>query len=149
MASLVVGRVVMKVAGREGGRYAVIIKAAGQSKEEKSFVTITGPKLLTGVKRRKCNIEHLEPTEYLIEIKEDAAEEEVLAAFDKAGLVTKFDLKRPSAAEVKAEKAKPAKEEKPKEKAKREEKKEEKPKRKIKFKIGGGKEKEEKKEVKE
>jgi large subunit ribosomal protein L14e len=112
----------MKIAGREAGKYCVVLK-----KVNDAFVLITGPKLLTDVKRRKCNIEHLEPLPYTLEIKEDAIEEEVIAAFDKAGLVTKFGLKRPSAAEVKAEKAKPAKEEKPKkEKAKEEEKKEEK-----------------------
>lgn len=119
---LEVGRVCMKIAGREAGKYCVVLK-----KVNDAFVLITGPKLLTDVKRRKCNIEHLEPLPYTLEIKEDAIEEEVIAAFDKAGLVTKFGLKRPSAAEVKAEKAKPAKEEKPKkEKAKEEEKKEEK-----------------------
>lgn len=134
----------MKIAGREAGHYCIVLK-----KINDAFVMVTGPKLLTGVKRRKCNVEHLEPLPYTLEIKEDAAEEEVLVAFDKAGLITKLDLKRPSAAEVKAEKAKPVKEEKPKEKEKKEEKKEEKPKRKIRFKIGGSKEKGEKKEVKE
>mgnify|MGYP001117271063 CR=1 FL=1 len=133
----------MKIAGRESGKYCVVLK-----KVNDAFVLVTGPKLLTGVKRRRANVEHLEPLPYTLEIKEDAAEEEVIVAFEKAGLVTKFDLKRPSAAEVKAEKAKPAKEEKAKEKIKKEEKKEEKPKRKIRFKIGGSKEKEVKEEKK-
>lgn len=131
--ALEIGRVCMKTAGREAGKYCVVLK-----KVNDAFVMVTGPKLLTGVKRRKCNVEHLEPLPYTLEIKEEAAEEEVIAALDRSGLVTKFDLKKPSAAEVKAEKAKPTKEEKPKEK----------PKRKIKFKIGGGKEKETKEEKK-
>lgn len=135
MVSLEVGTVCMKIAGREAGKYAVVLK-----KMDNSFVLITGPKLLTGVKRRRCNVAQLEPTEHKLEIKEDASEEEVLSAFDKSGLVTKFKLKRPSAAEVKAEKAKPEKKE------EKVEKKEEKPKRKIKFKIGSSKE--EKKEEK-
>jgi len=124
MAVLDVGRVCMKIAGRESGRPCVVLKTE-KDKKDKAFVLITGPKLLTGVKRRRCNIEHLEPTPYKLEIKEEASEEEVIDAFEKAGLVAKFNLKRPSAAEIKTEKAKPEKikEEKPK---KKEEKKKEK-----------------------
>jgi len=126
MATLKTGRVCMKIAGREAGRYAVIIKKFDKDKENKAFVLITGPKLLTGIKRRKCNIEHLEPTEYFVEIKDDASDEEVIAALDKTGLVNKLGLKKPSAAEMKAEKVKPVKEEKPKEKSKEKPKKEDK-----------------------
>jgi len=126
MATLETGRVCMKIAGREAGRYAVIIKKFDKDKENKAFVLITGPKLLTGIKRRKCNIEHLEPTEYFVEIKDDASDEEVIAALDKTGLVNKLGLKKPSAAEMKAEKVKPVKEEKPKEKSKEKPKKEDK-----------------------
>jgi large subunit ribosomal protein L14e len=140
MGSLETGRVVMKICGKEAGKYAVVLK-----KLDDAFVMITGPKLLTGVKRRKCNVEHLEPLQYTLEIKEDAPDEEVIAAFEKAGLVTKFGLKRPSAAEIKAERDKPEREkEKPKEKPKKEEKE----KRKIKFKMGREKEKKEVKEEK-
>lgn len=115
----------MKTAGREAGKYCVVLK-----KVNDAFVMVTGPKLLTEVKRRKCNTEHLEPLPYVLEIKEDAAEEEVIAAYEKAGLVTKLDLKRPSAAQIKAEKVKPPKEEKKTEKKKEEKtKKEEKPKK--------------------
>lgn len=102
MAALEVGRVCMKVAGREGGKYCAVLK-----KESEAFVLVTGPKLLTGIKRRRCNVEHLEPLPYILEIKENALDEEVIAAFEKAGLITKLNLKKPSAAEVKAEKAKP------------------------------------------
>jgi large subunit ribosomal protein L14e len=124
MVALDTGRVCMKIAGREAGRYCVVLK-----KENNAFVLITGPKLLTGIKRRKCNIEHLEPTDFLVEVKENSGDDEVVAAFEKAGLMNKLDLKRPSAAQIKAEKAKPAKEEKkekPKEKSKKEDKKEKK-----------------------
>lgn len=114
MAALEIGRVCMKVTGREGGKYCTVVK-----KENKAFVLVTGPKLLTGIKRRRCNVEHLEPLDYILEIKEDAPDEEVIAAYEKAGLITKLNLKRPSAAEVKAEKAKPKEE---KKEAKKEEK---------------------------
>jgi large subunit ribosomal protein L14e len=121
MGSLEVGRVVMKVVGREAGKYAVVIKATGKEKADKNFVTITGPKLLTGVKRRKCNVNHLEPLPYVLEIKEDASDEEVLEAFKKSGLVSKLKLKLPSAAELKAERAKPKEEAKVEKKAEKEE----------------------------
>ena len=65
MVVLEVGRVCMKIAGREAGKYCVVIKPVGKSKEEKSFVIVTGPRLLTGVKRRKSNIDHLKSTEYI------------------------------------------------------------------------------------
>lgn len=108
MASLELGRVCLKIAGREAGGYCVVIKPAGTSKQEKSFVTVTGPKLLTGVKRRKANIAHLKATENKLDIAEDASDEQVIAAYDKAGLTSKLGLKKPSAAEMKAreEKAK-------------------------------------------
>lgn len=123
MVSLDTGKVCLKIVGREAGKYCVVIK-----KMSKNFVLITGPKLLTGVKRRKCNIEHLEPTQYFLDLKEDAADEEVIEAYKKAGLITKLNLKLPSAAELKAEKAKP-KEENPVKKVKKEKVKEEKKKK--------------------
>lgn len=112
MVVLEVGRVCMKIAGRESGKYCVVLK-----KIDNAFVLVTGPRLLTDVKRRRCNITHLEPTQYKIEIKEEASDEEVMEAMDKAGLTKKLGLKKPSAAEIKAEKAKEKKpEEKPKKK---------------------------------
>lgn len=96
MASLEVGRVCLKVSGREAGKICVILK-----KLDESFVLITGPKLLTGVKRRRCNVEHLEPTKYKIEIKEGASDKEVIEAYEKANLIKKFKLKKPSEAKLK------------------------------------------------
>ena len=91
-----VGSVCMKNTGREAGRYCVVVK-----KINSSFVFATGPKLLTGVKRRRANVDHLNATEYKIEIKEDATDEEVIAAMEKLNLITKLKLKRPSAAQMK------------------------------------------------
>lgn len=121
MASLEIGRVCMKVAGRESGSYCVIVGSP-----EKSFALVTGPKVLTGIKRRKSNIAHLEPTQYKVEIAADATDDQVASAMEKSGLVKKFGLKMPSAAQLKA------KEKKQEEKAaaKTETKAEEKPKKK-------------------
>lgn len=122
MVSLEIGRVCMKVAGREAGKYCVVVK-----KMNNAFVEVTGPKILTGVKRRRANVEHLEPLEYVLQITDSANDEDVVAALEKAGVMTKLGLKKPSAAEMKAEKAKPAKE--VKQDAKKEEKKENKEKK--------------------
>ncbi len=115
MVSLSVGTVCMKVAGREGGSVCTVIKPV-----DKTFVMVTGPKLLTGIKRRRCNIEHLEPTEIKLGIKEDATDEEIIEAYKKANVITKFNLKLPSAGEMKGKKEKVEK--KPKEEKVREEK---------------------------
>lgn len=96
-----VGMVCMKVSGREGGNICTIVK-----KVDKSFVEITGPRLVTGVKRRRCNIAHLEPVGMFMEIGEGANDEDIIEAYKKAGVITKFNLKLPSAAELKSVKEK-------------------------------------------
>ncbi len=77
-----IGRICVKVAGREAGRKCVIVDI-----KDENFVIVTGPKSLTGVKRRQCNVKHLEPTEYKINIRKGASDEEVLKAIEEAGLV--------------------------------------------------------------
>ena len=89
--ALEIGRVCMKVAGREAGKYCVVLK-----KVDDTFVLVTGPKELTGVKRRRCNIEHLEPTPYLVKVEAEATEKDVIDAYDKIGLTKKFELRLPS-----------------------------------------------------
>lgn len=91
-----VGNVCMKNTGRESGKYCVVLK-----KINDSFVSVTGPKLLTGIKRRRCNVDHLNPTAFKIEVNENSSDEEVIAALDKQNLITKLKLKRPSAAQLK------------------------------------------------
>lgn len=96
MASLDIGTLCMKISGREAGKICTIVK-----KIDKSFVMVSGPKLVSGVKRRRCNIEHLEPTEIKLDIKEDASDEELIKAYKSANVLTKFNLKLPSDAEMK------------------------------------------------
>jgi len=122
MASLKIGSVCMKLSGREAGRYCVVLK-----KMDSQFVLITGPKNLTYVKRRKCNIDHLEPTQYLLKLDQEASDKNVIEAWDKAGLLKKFNLKKPSPEIVKETEKKLKK--KP-EKPKKEKSKKEKPKQK-------------------
>ena len=72
MPAIEVGRVCVKVAGREAGRKCVIVDVM-----DKSFVVVTGPKKVTGVKRRRVNINHVAPTEDVLPIKRGASDDEV------------------------------------------------------------------------
>ena len=72
MPAIEVGRVCVKVAGRESGRKCVIVDVM-----DKSFVLVTGPKKVTGVKRRRVNISHVAPTEETIPIRRGASDDEV------------------------------------------------------------------------
>lgn len=106
-----VGRLCIKIAGREAGKYCVVVK-----KLEDNFVLVTGPRSVTQVKRRKCNILHLEPLKESLKIKADASDEEVIKAYEEASLFSKLDLQRPS---QKAESEQEEKEAKPEKKAKK------------------------------
>jgi large subunit ribosomal protein L14e len=75
-----VGRICVKLTGREAGRKCVIVDVM-----DKSFILITGPKTVTGIKRRRVNINHIEPLEDRIEIKRGASDEEVAEAIKAAG----------------------------------------------------------------
>ncbi len=78
MPALEVGRVCIKTFGREAGKQCVIVDVI-----DKSFVLITGPQPLTGVKRRRANVRHLEITEQTIEISRRATDDQVTKALGK------------------------------------------------------------------
>ena len=80
MPAIEVGRICVKLFGREIGRKCVIIDVM-----DKSFVLVTGPKKVTGVKRRRVNINHVEPLQDNIDIKRGASDEEVTAVLEAAG----------------------------------------------------------------
>jgi large subunit ribosomal protein L14e len=75
-----VGRICVKQVGRENGKKCVIIDVM-----DKSFVLVTGPKKVTGVKRRRVNINHVMPLQDKIEVKRGASDEEVAQVLDAAG----------------------------------------------------------------
>ncbi len=75
MPAIEIGRICVKLAGREAGRKCVIVDVA-----DKSFVLITGPKSVTGVKRRRVNVSHIEPLQDKIEIKRGVSDDEVAEA---------------------------------------------------------------------
>jgi len=84
MASFEVGRVCVKLSGRETGKKCVVVDVV-----DKNFVLVTGPKTVTGVRRRRTNVDHLEPTTEVIELKKGAADDEVEKVLAK-GKKTKF-----------------------------------------------------------
>lgn len=71
-----IGRVCFKTVGRESGNRCVIVELI-----DDSFVLVDGP----GVKRRRCNLKHLEPSENKVEISRGASTEEVERALKEIG----------------------------------------------------------------
>jgi large subunit ribosomal protein L14e len=87
MPAIEVGRICVKVSGREAGRKCVIVDVV-----DKSFVLITGPKKVTGIRRRRANVNHVEPLRDSVEIKRGASDdeiEEVLKASGKLDMMAK------------------------------------------------------------
>jgi len=82
MPAIEIGRICVKVAGREAGRKCVIVDII-----DENYVLVTGPKSLTGVKRRRVNIKHIEPLDVSIKIQRGASDEEVLKALEESGLI--------------------------------------------------------------
>ena len=80
MPAIQIGRICVKILGREAGKRCVIVDVV-----DKNFVLVTGPKNVSGVKRRRANINHLEPTGEKINIKRTATDEEVTEALEAAG----------------------------------------------------------------
>jgi large subunit ribosomal protein L14e len=66
MPAIEVGRVCVKISGREAGEKCVIVEVI-----DDKFVEVVG----TNIKNRRCNIKHLEPVDQTIEIKSDNVEE--------------------------------------------------------------------------
>ncbi|AJF62559.1 MAG: 50S ribosomal protein L14e [archaeon GW2011_AR20] len=73
-----IGKICVKLTGREAGKACVIVNNL-----DDNFVLIDG-----NVKRRKCNIDHLEFTNKILPIKKDASTMDVLDAMNKAGIKT-------------------------------------------------------------
>ena len=111
MSLFEVGRLAVKIAGRDAGKTCIIVDNV-----DENFVLIDGQ-----TRRRKCNIKHLEPLPQTIKIKKAASHAEVKAEFKKIGLEV-WETKSKEKTE------RPKKQRKEKLKAKKEEKKvEEKP----------------------
>ena len=74
-----IGRVCMKIAGRDAGKKCVIVDVL-----EGSYVLIDGE-----TRRRKCNIMHLEPLDKVVKIKKNASHDEVSKVLKAEGIETR------------------------------------------------------------
>lgn len=72
-----VGRVCTKLTGREAGEVCVIVEVV-----DKTYAVVTGPK----VRRRKCNVKHLEPHPKTVAVEKGASDESVINALKSEGL---------------------------------------------------------------
>ncbi len=82
MVAFEIGTIVVKTSGREAGRKAVITDIVDQN-----YVVITGPKDISGIRPRRSNLAHLEPTTEKIEISRGAEDDAVKKALESAGLL--------------------------------------------------------------
>ena len=72
-----IGRVCIKIAGRDAGKKCIIVDII-----DDVYVLVDGQ-----TRRRKCNISHLEPTKKVLDIKKGASADDVVAVFEKEGIV--------------------------------------------------------------
>jgi large subunit ribosomal protein L14e len=73
-----VGRVCVKTSGRDAGKRCVIVDLM-----DKNFALITGPKTVSGVRRRRVNVNHLKPLEEKITIEKGATDEQIAGLLKK------------------------------------------------------------------
>ncbi len=114
-----VGRVCVKLVGREAGKRCVIVDVI-----DDTYVLVDGPE----VKRRRCNVAHLEPLNQTMKIRKGASDKSVKEAFEsfkeeplKRKVEEKPPAKEPEVKEGKPEEGKPE-EGKPEKKASRKKK---------------------------
>ena len=95
---LEVGRVCIKIAGRDAGQTAIVVE-----KIDEKTVLIDG-----NVRRRKCNINHLEPLDQTVKVSKGASTSEVHKAMSSSKLkvLEKKKVKRSKKKETKKEETK-------------------------------------------
>ena len=76
MSVMDVGRVCVKLTGREAGSRCVIVDVI-----DRNYVMVTGPEELTGVRRRRVNLSHLSPLDETVDISRNASDDEIAALF--------------------------------------------------------------------
>jgi len=77
VSAMEVGRVCVKLKGREEGRRCVVVDIV-----DRNYVLVTGPEDVTGVRRRRVNMDHLKPLDERVEIGRNASDEEVKKALE-------------------------------------------------------------------
>ena len=74
MPAFEVGRICIKIAGRDSGKRCIIVDLM-----DKNFALVTGPKQVTGVRRRRVNVNHLKPLEEKFKIEKGANDDQIAA----------------------------------------------------------------------
>ena len=92
-----IGRVVVKIAGRDAGRKAIIIDVL-----DDKYVLLDGE-----TRRRKVNILHLEPLNQVLKIGKNASHEDVAKALDELGLKARQTKPKPKTARPRAKRKTP------------------------------------------
>jgi large subunit ribosomal protein L14e len=104
-----IGRLCMKIAGRDAGKKCVVVDVL-----DKNYVLVDGE-----VRRKKCNMKHLEPLKETLKIKKGESHESVVKEFKKLGIqlkITKPKKAGPKPKKVRKKKEKPVEEKKPEKK---------------------------------
>ncbi len=81
-----IGRICVKIAGRDAGKECVIIDIL-----DDNYVLIDG-----ATRRRKCNISHLEPTKKILDLKKNADHKTIEALFKENNLEFRTETKKKS-----------------------------------------------------
>ena len=71
-----IGQIIIKTCGRDSAQFGIVIDVI-----DDTYVLIDG-----NVRRKKCNIKHLEALDKVLKIKKNANSEEVKKALDKEGI---------------------------------------------------------------
>jgi large subunit ribosomal protein L14e len=71
-----IGRVCVKIAGHEAGKKCVIVDVI-----DRTYVLVAGLE----IKRKRCNVAHLEPLPQKLDIAKDASDEDIKRAFEAIG----------------------------------------------------------------
>lgn len=93
-----IGRVCVKLAGRDAGKKCVIVDTI-----DDSYVMIDGM-----TRRRKCNVKHLEPLAEVMKIRKGASHEAVVEEFKSLGAEIKETKKKERKEKPKKQKRKKA-----------------------------------------
>ena|SRR3989338_4961493 len=80
-----IGRLVVKIAGRDAGKKALIVDVL-----DDTYVMLDGE-----TRRRKSNIIHIEPLNQVIKIKKNASHDEVAKALKELGIETRETKPKP------------------------------------------------------
>lgn len=85
MSALQVGRVCVKTRGREKGHKCIIVDLI-----DKNYLLITGPAKVSGVKRRRVNVKHVQPLEHTIDVMRGMSDDEIEEVITQHGFINQM-----------------------------------------------------------